>query len=207
MVIGTTIGNEIWPRMNAEERGSNRPVRVHPRSSAAIILFLLLLVFPIHSQDVVTLEQAGSRNAADFSPAYEGRAVTVRAQVAAPVLWAFGMYYLPLRDSSDYGLILRGEHDQLATFEPGDWVEARGKIGSRAGLPLLNIESIEKVRQGTPPPLKSMPLSEAANLRNVGLLVETHGTVSRMEKTAGARLFKSTIAAPRPSRFCHARRP
>jgi len=169
---------------------ANCLIRVHPRSSAANILLLSLLAFPIHAQDVVTLEQAGSRNPADFSAAYEGRSITVRAQVAAPVLWAFGMYYLPLRDSSEYGLILRGEHDQLASFEPGDWVEARGKIGSRAGLPLLNIESIEKVRQGTAPPLKSMPLSDAANLRNLGLLMETHGTVSRIGENSGGAIIQ-----------------
>jgi signal transduction histidine kinase/CheY-like chemotaxis protein len=179
MVIGTT-GDRKIPAVSSV-------ARLAPSLRMGLVL---LAAFPIHAQDVVTLEQAGSRNAADFSAAYEGRAITVRAQVAAPVLWAFGMYYLPLRDSSEYGLILRGEHDQLASFEPGDWVEARGKIGSRAGLPLLNVESIEKVRQGAPPPVKSMPLSDAANLRNVGLLIETHGTVSRIGENSGGTIVQ-----------------
>jgi len=151
---------------------------------------LFLAVFCVHAQDVVTLEQAASRNATDFASVYEGRAVTVRAQVAAPVLWAFGMYYLPLRDSSDHGLVLRGEHDQFASFEPGDWIEARGKIESRAGLPLLLTESIEKVRQGSPPPLKSIALSDAANLRYVGMMIETHGTVSRLGENTGGTIVQ-----------------
>jgi signal transduction histidine kinase len=161
-------------------------IHVHRRSSAAKIGFLLLLAaLSLPAQDVVTLEQAGSRTGPDFEPSYAGRAVTVRAQVAAPLIWAAGAYYLPLRDSSEYGLILRGEHDQLSAFEPGDWVEARGKIASRAGLPLLIPDSIEKVRQGAPPPVKSMALSDAVNLRYVGLLIETHGTVTRLGENTG----------------------
>ena len=148
---------------------------------------MLLSAFCAHAQEVVTLEQAASRNATDFAAVCEGRTVTVRAQVAAPVLWAFGMYYLPLRDSSEHGLILRGERDQFASYEPGDWVEARGKIESRAGLPLLVPDSMERVRQGASPSVKSMLLSEAVNLRYLGLMIETHGTVTRIgENTGGA---------------------
>ena len=183
MVIGTT-GNRKIPALTESLRAAHR------RDRFPAIVILLLAALPLPAQDVVTLEQAGSRNPADFSAVYEGRAITVRAQVAAPVLWAFGMYYLPLRDSSEYGLIVRGEHDQLASFEPGDWVEARGKIGSRAGLPLLNVESIEKVRQGTPPLVKSMSLSDAATLRNLGLLMETHGTVSRIGENTGGTIVQ-----------------
>jgi signal transduction histidine kinase/CheY-like chemotaxis protein len=100
-------------------------------------------------------------------------------------MWAFGVYYLPLRDASDHGLILRGDHERFSNFDPGDWVEAHGKIESRAGLPLLIPDTIEKVRQGTPPSPKSLSLRDAARLRNLGLLVETHGTVTRIGENAG----------------------
>jgi len=163
-----------------------QPARRIP--SCTTLLFLLALSLP--AQDVVTLEQASSRNPADFSAVYEGRSVTVRAQVAAPMIWAFGMYYLPLRDSSEHGLILRGEHDQLSGSEPGDWVEARGKIASRAGLPLLIPETIEKVRQGAQPPVKSLPLSEAASLRYLGLMIETRGTVARLGENTGGTIVQ-----------------
>src|ERR1700722_2350757 len=141
-------------------------------------------------QEVVTLDQAGSRGGADYAAVYEGRSVTVRAQIASPPVWAFGMYYLPLRDSSEHGLILRGEQDRFASFEPGDWIEARGKIESRAGLPLLIPDSMERVRQGAPPPAKSIPLAEAANLRYVGLLVETRGTVTRIGENIGGTIIQ-----------------
>jgi signal transduction histidine kinase len=149
---------------------------------------ILLAVFGANAQDVVTLEQAGSRNSPDFSAVYEGRTVTVRAQVASPPLWALGMYYLPLRDASEHGLILRGEHERFSSYEPGDWIEAHGKIESRAGLPLLVPDSIERVRQGAPPTAKSLALSDAANLRFLGLLVETRGTVTRIGENGGGTI-------------------
>lgn len=155
-----------------------------------LTLVLFRTALSLSAQEVISLEQASSRNTTDFAAVYEGRAVTVRAQVAAPALWAFGMYYLPLRDSSEHALVLRGERDQFANYEPGDWVEARGKIGSRAGLPLLTPDSMERVRQGPPPPVKSLLLSDAANLRYLGLMIETRGTVARIGENTGGTIVQ-----------------
>jgi signal transduction histidine kinase/CheY-like chemotaxis protein len=161
-----------------------------PHKRARIIILVLLAGFIAHAQEVVTLEQAGSRTRPDFAAAYEGRTITVRAQVAAQPVWAFGTYYLALRDSSEHGLILRGDQDRFASYEPGDWIEATGKIESRAGLPLLVPDSMERVRQGPPPGPKSMLLPEAANLRHVGLLVETSGTVTRVGENSGGTILQ-----------------
>lgn len=129
------------------------------------------------AQDTITLQQAAS---------YQGRAVTVRAQIAAGPIWAFGIYYVPLRDSNDYGLILRGDLERFTGFEPGDWIEARGKIESFAGLPEMLPDSMEKVSQSQPPSAKTIPLSAAANARDLGLLVESRGTVIKVsENPAG----------------------
>jgi len=167
---------------------------------------LLLAMFSVHAQEDLTLEQAASRAGPDFASVYEGRTVTVRAQVASQPIWAFGMYYLPLRDSSEHGLIVRGDHDRFTSYEPGDWVEARGKIESRAGLPLLVPDSIERVRQGPPPPAKPLRLPDAANLRYLGLLVDTQGTVARIGENVGGTIVQlsdhgATALAflPRPS--------
>lgn len=155
-----------------------------------ILALAILAASGAPGQDAVSLELAASRGAPDFSAAYEGREITVRAQVAAAAVWAFGTYYLPLRDSSDHGLILRGEHDQFAGYEPGDWVEARGKIESRAGLPLLAPASMEKVRHSAPPAVKSLQLAEAANLRYVGLPVETDGKVASIGDNTGGTMVQ-----------------
>jgi signal transduction histidine kinase len=149
------------------------------------VFLLFILASVTQAQEVLTLEQAASRTLPDYAAAYEGRTITVRAQVASPPIWAFGMYYLPLRDSSEHGLILRGDHDRFSTYEPGDWIEATGKIESRAGLPLLVPDSIERVRQDAPPAVKALPLSQAINLRNLGLLIETHGAVTRIGENTG----------------------
>jgi len=156
---------------------------------AAILIFLGFAICA-SAQDVLTLEQAGSRASPDFAAVYEGRTVTVRAQVAAPPIWAFGTYYLPVRDASDHGLILRGEHDRFASYETGDWIEARGKIESRAGLPLLVPDSMERVKPGPPPSAKSLALSDAANLRYVGLLIETRGSVTRIGENTGGTILQ-----------------
>jgi signal transduction histidine kinase len=152
----------------------------------------LFLIFSLcaPAQEAVTLEQAESRAGPDFAAVYEGRTITVRAQVAEQPIWALGMYYLPVRDASDRGLILRGEHDRFASYEAGDWIEARGKIESRAGLPLLVPDSIERIRQGPPPSAKSLPLADAANLRYLGMLVETHGTVTRIGENVGGTIVQ-----------------
>ncbi|HVO97199.1 MAG TPA: GAF domain-containing protein [Bryobacteraceae bacterium] len=154
--------------------------------------FLPLALLPAcaWAQEEVSLEQAGSRNAPDFAAAYEGRQITVRAQIAAPAVWAYGTYYLALRDASEHGLILRGEHDQFSSYEPGDWVEVHGKIESRAGLPLLTPTSIEKVRHSAPPPPKSLRLAEAANLRYLGLPIETGGKVVNIGQNAGGTIVQ-----------------
>jgi signal transduction histidine kinase len=141
-------------------------------------------------QNAISLEEASSRTGSDYAAVHEGQNVTVRAQVASAPLWAFGMYYLPLLDAGNYGLILRGEHERFAGYEPGDWIEVTGKIESRAGLPLLVPDSIDRIRQGAPPSPTSMPLATAANLRNVGLLVETRGTISRIGENTGGTIVQ-----------------
>ena len=150
----------------------------------------LLLTATLFAQDVITLEQAASRTAPDFTAVYEGRTIAVRAQIAAAPLWAFGTYYLPLRDATDHGLILRGEHDQFAGYEAGDWVEARGKIEIRSGLPLLVPASMDRIRHTSPPQAKSLSVAEAATLRNLGLTVETKGTVANIGDNAGGTILQ-----------------
>jgi signal transduction histidine kinase/CheY-like chemotaxis protein len=153
----------------------------------------MLVVFAatcVNAQEVVSLERAASRGGPDFTAVYEGLSITVRAQVAAPPLWAGSAYYLPLRDSSEHGLLLRGDHDRFASYEPGDFIEARGKIESREGLPVLVPDSMERVRQGAPPAPKSMTLSEAASLRSVGLMVEAVGAVTRIGESAGGTMVQ-----------------
>lgn len=153
----------------------------------AFAAFVCLAAF---GQEVVSLDQAAARTGTDYAAVYEGRTITVRGQIAAPPIWVLGMDFLSLRDAGDHGLILRGEHERFAGYEPGDWVEARGKIETRAGLPVLVPDSMERVRQGPPPSVKSLPLSSAASLRYLGLPLETRGTVTRVGENAGGTVIQ-----------------
>jgi signal transduction histidine kinase len=149
---------------------------------------LAVCALGLRAQDAVSLEQAASRNPADFSALYEGRSVAVRAQIASTPVWAVGTYYLPLRDDTNHGLILTGELERFAGFEPGDWIEVRGKISARAGLPLLEPDSIEKIRHTPPPAPKSLTVAEAAGLRYLGLMVEVTGTAANVGDNAGGTI-------------------
>jgi signal transduction histidine kinase len=195
MAVRTNSAGKIhaldkWSRDHRERSAPVRAPEPRPQRAVKAALCALTLLTICSAQDVLTLEQASSRTPPDFTAAYESRTVTVRAQIAAPPIWAYGTYYLPLHDSSEHGLILRGDRDQFNAFEPGDWVEARGKIESRAGLPTLVPEAMEKVRQSPPPPPKSLTLAEAASLRYLGLLVETRGTVTNIGENTGGTIVQ-----------------
>ena len=151
-------------------------------------LVALIALAAARGQDPVSLEQAASRNPADFSALYDGRSVTVRAQVASTPVWAIGTYYVPLRDNTNHGLILTGEIERFVGFEPGDFVEVRGRISARAGLPLLAPDSMEKIRHMPPPAPRSLTVAEAAGLRYLGLMVEVTGTAANIGDNAGGTI-------------------
>lgn len=137
------------------------------------------------AQPAVTLQQAGSRTGPDFVPALEGQEVTVQGQVSSKPLWAVDLYYLPIQDATDYGLLLAASESQLKAFAPGDWVEAAGTIIKRAGLPVLSARTIRKIAGGVAPAPKSLQVSDLASFRYLGVLVTTDSTASEAGENAG----------------------
>src|SRR5882724_7625104 len=123
--------------------------------STRYLIVLLASAFA-GAQSFQTLEQAASRSGSDLTAAYEGRPVSIRAQVSTLPIWAVGMYYLPVRDLTDHGLILRGDREQFAELVPGDWIEARGIVQSRGGMPLLAPTSLTKLRHDPAPEPKNL---------------------------------------------------
>src|ERR1700760_767562 len=100
------------------------------------MLGLLLAVGAAHGEGLLSLEQVASRTGRDSQAVFEGHDATVRAQVAGDPVWALDTYYLPIRDDSDHGLLLRGDRAQFASIASGDWIEATGVVQSRAGFPM-----------------------------------------------------------------------
>jgi signal transduction histidine kinase len=144
------------------------------------------------AQDLITLEQATSRTGRDFAAAYEGMVVKVRGQVSSSPIWALGTYYVPLRDSTDRGLILTGDITTFNDLAPGDWVEVEGKIESRGGLPLLVPTNFRKTGQEPPPRPKDLSVAELAGLRNLALMIRTTGVVDRVGENAGGQVLGIT---------------
>jgi signal transduction histidine kinase/CheY-like chemotaxis protein len=157
-------------------------------------------------QNFITLEQAAARSGIDFTAVFEGRPVAVQGQVTSRPVWALGTYYLPLRDETDHGLLLRGEREDFSDLAPGDWIEALGTIQSRAALPLLAADSIRKMRHGAPAEPTDLSLSDIAGFRYLGLVVRTTATVASVGENLGGRSLVvsdhgTTLAIflPRPS--------
>ncbi|HLH37533.1 MAG TPA: GAF domain-containing protein [Bryobacteraceae bacterium] len=144
------------------------------------------------AQELVTIEQAGSRSGPEFTAVYEGRAVRARGQVASAPVWALGTYYLPLRDAADHGLVLRGERNDFSSVAPGDWVEVSGTIQSRAGLPLLAPSSMKILRHDAPPEPKDLSLAEIAGFRYLGVVARTTATIASAGENLGGKSFVVT---------------
>jgi len=163
------------------------------------ILLLAAWAATAAAQDFLTLEQAVSRTGPDLTATYEGRLVTVRAQVASSPIWALGTYYVALRDTSDHALLMGGSREQFGDLVPGDLVEATGTIQSRAALPLLIPASLHRIRQDPPPQPKDLSVSELNGFRYLGLMVRTTGTVTGVAENLGGKSVElsdrgSTIA-------------
>lgn len=132
----------------------------------------------VAAQEFVTLEQASSRSGRDMTPAFEGREIAIRGQVSAAPVWALGAYYLPVRDQSDHGLLIKGAREKFASLEPGDWIECWGTIQSVGAMPLLAPREIRMLRHDTAPEPKELTVADLSSFRYLGLLVRTTATVS-----------------------------
>jgi signal transduction histidine kinase/CheY-like chemotaxis protein len=166
----------------------------------------LLVTTSVAAQDLISLEQAASRSGRDLTAAYEGKTVAIRGQVASTPVWAVGTYYLPVHDNTDHGLILEGDRKLFSELEPGDWIEARGSIQARGGLPLLAPASIAKLRHEPAPDPKDLSVADLCSVRYLGLMVRTTATVTAVGENLGGKSLEitdrgSTMAVflPRPS--------
>jgi signal transduction histidine kinase len=137
----------------------------------------------------LTLEQAGSRAGGDRVPAYEGHDVVVSGQVSAKPIWIADSYYVAIQDESFFGLLLRPEIPQLPDLQPGDWVEARGLIAKRGGLPILVPQSVRRLRQGMPPAPKAITPLDLAGFRYMGVLVTLETIINGENRNGGGDLL------------------
>jgi signal transduction histidine kinase/CheY-like chemotaxis protein len=150
----------------------------------------LFLAAPAVSQTRITLEQAGSRVAPDFVPAYEGSQVLVSGQISSRPIWIADAYYLAIQDEAEYGLVLKASANQLQDFGPGDWVETDGIISRRAGLPILLPHSIRRLRRAAAPAPKVLRPSDLNTFRYMGVLVTVESIVDDESQNGGGDLLQ-----------------
>jgi signal transduction histidine kinase len=160
---------------------------VHPRLFAAI--FCLGLAALLSAQTRLTLQQAGSRMAPDWTPVYDGKEVWVSGQVSAPPMWVSESLYLAIQDQAGYGLLLEGSERQFRDFAPGDWVESQGLISRHAGIAVLIPRVVRRTGWAEPPKAKILRVSELASFRYLGVLVTTESAVAQEKDNAGGDLI------------------
>ena len=150
---------------------------------------LLLFANGAAAQVRLTLQQASSRVAPDFVPAYEGKEVVVSGQVSAqPVLITYS-YYLPIQDAAQYGLLVQGSEEKFRDLEPGDWIEAQGRIVRLGGRPVLVPGEIRKQNHSDPPAPRPSSPDELASFRYLGVLVTTEAIVTDEDQNTGGDLL------------------
>lgn len=155
---------------------------------AAVAPLLLALAGLASGQMQLTLQQAGSRSGPDFSPAFEGRNVSVEGQVSSKALWISDSCYLPVQDAASHGLMLTAPCAELESFAAGDSIEAAGTIENRAGMPLLVARDVRRISSGPPPRPKFLRVPELAAFQLLGTLVTTESTVERVAETSDVDL-------------------
>ncbi len=150
-----------------------------PRLPRHTVCVLTALTFcaTAHAADVtLSLQEASARKPVDFSPLSEGRSVIVTGQVSARAIHIANVVHLAVQER-EHGLILETSGTMLDHFSPGDWVEARGHILGRWGLPVVAVSKIALASTGAPPWPVSLSLAEVQKLDRVGQLVVTQGPV------------------------------
>ena len=162
--------------------------KVNEKTGVICVLAALALTLAAPAQTRLTLQQATSRAAPDWTPAYEGQEVVVNGQVSFRPVRVSDSYYLPIQDQAFYGLLLQGSAQQLQAFDPGDWLEAQGTIVKRGGLPILVPREITRLSRTSPPAPRTLKPAELASFRYLGVLVTTESAVLSTGENAGGDL-------------------
>jgi signal transduction histidine kinase len=159
---------------------------VHSRSFAAV---LWLCMAALAAQTRLTLQEAGSRMAPDWTPVYDGKEVVVSGQVSLRPLWVSESLYLPIQDQAGYGLLVEGSERQFRDLAPGDWVEAQGTISRYAGLAVLLPRTLRRTSHAAPPVARAMKPSDLGSFRYLGVLISTESAVVQEKENASGELI------------------
>src|SRR5262245_2831620 len=129
------------------------------------------------AQQRLTLEEACRRVPPNYVPALQGQKVTLEGIVTAPVIHLRHYSLLSIQNSEGRGFMLASDPKGLAEWKPGNVIEASGEIGSKAGLVVLEVWQVRKLREEMPPKPQRMRVDELTAFHRLGRLVEVESTV------------------------------
>ncbi len=159
-------------------------------ASASVLLCAAASILAAELKPGLSLEQASSRRAPTFAPAYEGEVVTVQGVVAyRPINYAL-YAHLAIQDEDGYGLVLEGTHTQFNALRPGQRIEARGTIAKRGGQPVLLPTHVQVISSGPAPAAKRVEYAKLQSFRNQGVFVVTDGKVVEKGEDTGGEFLK-----------------
>ncbi|MBI3471133.1 MAG: hypothetical protein HY013_07240, partial [Candidatus Solibacter usitatus] len=140
-------------------------------------------------QPPTPLDQVAARKEPDFSPAMEGKPVVVTGQISIRPTHVLDYVHLAIQDKGA-GLVLEGKGTQFDQFSPGDWVEARGRVARRGGLPVVVVLKITTVTGGAAPEPRRVKVEDLQSFQYLGLRVNVEGRVVELGENAGGSYLR-----------------
>src|SRR5262245_52522191 len=112
--------------------------------NARLALTALLALQVAGAATVLRLEEAASRLPTDFSPVYAGKVVEVKGVVSSKPITLLNSQQVAIQEGG-YGLVLQGPIGTFDKLNPGDEIDAVGKIWPRTGLVTLYVAEPPRV--------------------------------------------------------------
>ena len=162
------------------------PRRGRNRFGLALTLAAALSGCLAHGQARLTLGQATSRKAPDYTPLYSGQSVVVRGIVSAAPIQFPGYKILPFQQDG-YGAVLDVPDSEHAFDErkPGDEIEVEGIVSSWAGMVTILPVKIQLLGAEPAPRPEDVPVEDLMGFRHLGKLVRTTGVITEIGDTTG----------------------
>jgi C4-dicarboxylate-specific signal transduction histidine kinase len=129
------------------------------------------------AQTVLSIEQANERNPASRKLIHEGEQVVIQGQVADRVVRHNEFAHLPMTDGRGMGLTIEAPDFMLDRIAPGEFVEVRGILGNRGGLPVVRPVQLTSTRRAPPPKPERLAMGLLESDRALGKVVEIQGRV------------------------------
>lgn len=115
---------------------------------------------------------------------HAGQQVVLQGQVTDRATRHNDFAHLPMADARGYCLTIEAPDFMLDRIVPGEFVEVRGILGDRAGLPVVRPVQLTTTRRAAPPKPEHLPIAALEGDRVLGKVVEIEGRVVTLGEDA-----------------------